>query len=324
MSLAIRFVSAAALAALTAFAAATPSRPGDGDKGPAELRAVTPDVRRTLEEAFADEKLMRLSTGDDGAANRFEILVTLAVPGNDGRRHSSHYLVARDGDEAAALVLSPRGSPFAYATTGLMAGFDPAEPGRLILSGTGAPHFRLALGEEGDNVDVQLSFDRDLTRPQFRLELAPLLRGALENAKRMDFDREKRIARFATGRSSILVVLAREGGTARFRVNGLVVKSRAGHALSLSNVRVGGKRSTILGVSKEDFLRLGLPTRVVEGEERPQVPLFVPPHFDDDEDSRRAIERVRGLFPRFSTGSTGAPGGSSDGHSAGDEPRDVR
>ena len=293
------------IAALAVCAAASPTE----HRTPAKAKQGSPptastEVQQTLAAAFADDKLLRLSMGGDGAGDRFEFLITLAIPGKDGRRHASRYLVARDGDEMAALVLSQRNSPFAYVTQGLMAGFDLAEPGTLILSGKGAPRFEFSLGEEGDNVDVELSFARNLERPQLRLELGPFLRAALENAKRMDFNADRRMARFATEKSSMLVVLSPEGEAARFGVSGVIMKTRPGLALSLSNVRVGGKRSAILGLKMNDFLRLGLPTRVAGNDDEPKVPLFVPPTFEKHAVERRAAEGLRELFPRISSDET--------------------
>lgn len=266
------------------------------DQPPAQLGKADEGVREVLK-GVLDRKILRLSTDPESVADRFEFLLTLIVPAKGGAAAASSYIVARDKDSVAALVLSPRGDPFAYATQGPMAGFDLTDPGRLMLYGTGAPKFVLTLGEEKDNLDLEFSFLRNAEAPEVLVDLEALVRGALENAERATYDRKRKRVHLATRKADILIALPLKEDEKEFGISDLVVKSKAGLVLAMSDIRTGGERSAILGREKAAFERLGLPTRTVGEKEAPRVPLFVPTGFGRRGKEQEAIKRLRTLFP---------------------------
>lgn len=299
------------LAAFTVARAAEPV-PGRADAaGPVGEDA---EAREVLDRLL-ESKALRLSTGKDSASDRFELALTLRLPAKDGRTYGSRYVVARDKDAVAALVLSLRGEPFAYATAGLLAGFDVTDPGSLVLCDEGAPKFVLSLNEDKENLDLELSFRKSAEAPEVTFDPEALLRGARKKATRVSYDREERLIRLETPKTVVVLALSPAEQGQGFGLRALTVKSKAGLSLSLA-VRTGGERSAILGFDRAAFERLGLPARTLGGKDVPKISLLVPPTFGNSEKERRAIDRVRELFtkPRDpSPGRPGAPGGEGGG-----------
>ena len=288
-------VAATSLALLSQpAAAAEPSA-----KGVIPERTDLDAVAREAVQKLLNGKVLHFSNEDDGG-DRFEFLLTLALPAKKGGRYASHYLIARDKESVAVVILSPKADPFAYVTGGFMAGFDPTDPGSLVIYPEGNPTLKIMADPTNGNFETELSFSRNAEKPVVLVDLDSVLQTALVKIERASYDLRRKALHLTTKSSELLAVFPDDEQDRTTPVRSLVVKSRAGVLIAVSNVRVGGERSPLFGHDRAAFERLGVPTRVLGEREAPTVPLFVPPSFGSDERERRGIERVRTLFPDVS------------------------
>ena len=241
---------------------------------------------------------LAFSTGAAGP-ERYEFMLTMVAPLKDGGEAVSNYAVARDGDEVAVLVLSSAGAPYAYATNGLLVGFDPTEPGRLLVYGDGgAPSVWLGVDAASKKFRSELSYRSKVQSAAVDVDVQPVLAAAIANLELATFDPRRRVVKLSTRNSIVGVFLPPDGedAAADAPLRGLIPRSKGGPGVALSNVRTR-ERSSILGRARVEFERLGIPVRVADDKAPPKFPLFVPPAFGRNDKEKQGIERMIKVFP---------------------------
>jgi hypothetical protein len=238
-----------------------------------------------------------LSTGKESAAERFSFTLTMFVTAG-GATHRNTYIVARDKEETAVVCLSEEGYPFAFLKDGLFVALDRKEPGRLVLSTTGAPRVVLSMtGQNAESLDFGISFVRSLDAPEVRLDIEKLVRGALDKATRAAHDEKTRSVRLETERSEAIFRISSPDNKGELPIAEMTLRNKKGFGVTVTSIRVGGDRAAILSVAKDAFERLRLPMHVAGEKEVLRLPLFAPPQFAADRVEREAAEKVRTLFP---------------------------
>jgi hypothetical protein len=270
--------------------------PADGATNQSHRDDVGPGAREAIKNVLADGKLLRLTMGDDGAADCFRFMVTLVLKTNGNATVPTNYVVARDHHQMAAVVLSGRGDPYAYLTKGFMAGFDPMEPGQLLVNTDGNPRFVFELGKEND-LDVELSFLHSIKQPELRIDLNEILRGAIANAGRADYDPQRRIVRMATESSSMLVALPPATAQGQFGIERLELHSRTGAIVVFPGITLGAPPPQIFNIDKGAFEAAGLKTREATQTEPGNVSLLVPRAFGTHPQESLAITRMKAMLP---------------------------
>ena len=178
-----------------------------------------------------------------------------------------------------------------------MAGFDPTRPGLLVLYTQGNPTLEIAADPKHGSLVTELSFRRKVGKPEVLVDLDSVLQTAVAKVEKVSYDLRRKSLRLTTENSELFIVFPDPAQEEVAPVRSLVVKSKSGAVIAISNIRVGGERSSALGHDKAEFDKLGVPTRVLGEKEAPTVPLFVPPTFGRDQREQQGIEKVRTLFP---------------------------
>ena len=263
--------------------------------GPTE---VEPRAKALLDQLLTDESL---SLGGD---ERFAFRLTMTVPVKGGSTHSSTFLVARDKDALAMLVVAADGSPYAFATNELFAGFSPTVPGRLIVCTRGAPTITLGGDEADGDFDVELSFSGKAEQAKVAVDLRSVIRTAAAKLLEARYDEKANALHLTTPNGDIWLPLVDERERDPFPIAGLIVRNRKGFSISVSNLTRQPRWPELLSISKAGIEKLGLPMHVLGEKEAPLVPLFVPPAFGRTEKERQASDRFRTLFPSLAAPAT--------------------
>ena len=256
--------------------------------GPTE---VEPRAKALLDQLLLDESLSL--RGDE----RFAFRLTMTVPVKGGSTHSSTFLVARDKDALAMLVVAPDGSPYAFATNELFAGFSPTAPGRLIVCTRGAPAITLAGDEADGHFNIDLSFSGKAEQARVAVDLRSVIRTAAAKLLEARYDEKSNALHLTTPNGDIWLPLVDEREREPFPITGLIVRNRKGFSISVSDLTRQPRWPELLSIRKAGIEGLGLPMHVLGEKEAPLVPLFVPSAFRRTEKERRASDRFRTLFP---------------------------
>jgi hypothetical protein len=266
----------------------------------------TTDAARAELNRLLQNKRLTLSMGADSFADRFEFVFAWMTPPRDGSPRGGQYWIARDKREMAAGVYAVDGSPFAYATNGLLAALDPRRLDQITVIESGTPHFVFDAGSAGVGLDSELAFLHGINDPSLRVDLASLINSAIEKAVDADFDARQRTLRLNTKKAVIAVTLAGVHDASAFPVERFSVASKAGLVVVLSNIRAGGNRPAIMGLHKEDFVRTGLAIAQPSAGPPSKLALTVPLGFGATQSEQLSIGRLRKAIPALPMVPTGA------------------
>ena len=248
-----------------------------------------------LKEARARGPLL-FSNAPDGGPDRFELLLTIVLPFKGGGTLATNYVVARDKDDVAVLVLSASGAPYAYVTKGLFAGFDQADLGTLVLHDRGAPSLSVGVEPASNQFVLDLSYKAKAERADVRLDFDSVILAAAAKVERATLDDARHLIKVSTAKSVVGVFLPTDESVTGAPLRGLVMKSENGLAVAVSNIRTTD-RSAILGLDKAAFEKLGIPTRFAADGRAAVVPLVVPAGFGSNEKEKEGIKRLVALLP---------------------------
>ena len=123
-----------------------------------------------------------------------------------------------------------------------------------------------------------------------------VLQAALSKLELATFDPRRKLLKLSTEKSITGVFLPLDDGQPDAPLRGIVIRSKGGPAIALSNIRLK-ERSSILGLDKAAFEKLGLPLRLADDNDPPKFPLLVPPAFGEHEKEKLGVERLIKLFP---------------------------
>jgi hypothetical protein len=241
-----------------------------------------------------DRGKLELSTRPTSAAERFHFVCKV----QSGPTTRSFYVV-RDGDRVA-LVAWPGDAeggapPSLYSTNGLTVAVDPDEPGGLILLEGGQPEVTVTADATGLVMEFGASSNQAAPAPVL-LDVAPILKRALEKSRRSNYDPRRGVAQVDTGRSVVTVLVPTD--PAKQTVLGFeeLVLGGQGLGVGIKIPRSAEPTRDYLSVTAADVRKLGVPVRT-PGKEFDVKRLWLSP-VDLRRDARlaAAAEKLQSLF----------------------------
>lgn len=227
----------------------------------------------------------------------FKVAFTRTVAAGSGQttnRVTSILSVVVDQPRAAILVSTTNGLPYCFLADGFYAGFDPEQPGRLLVQSGGHALFRFSY--HGDNkIEVGLAFAPEIELPHSDIDLN--LAGAFQVIS-------SRANMIYTDKTTKAVMLTLDGG-AVFAMNMLppenpnpfgvarIKLENSRSAVEIGDIALGKPGNVLLKINEEALRLSGVPCRNARKEEMKHLPLLVSPDFPRNEAERKAAERLR-------------------------------
>jgi hypothetical protein len=265
---------------------------------PVESKVLTnePEAVETLKKLLADGHL-RLSS-DDRLAQHFHALVRIGFPSPDGtKKHGTTYLIHRDAERVAVLVLSDTALPYCYMTNGLAATFDPTQRGRVLAREQGNPTFVLSSDPAGTRFVCDVSYDTRAESASVVLDFSSLLAAPLANAKGVRLDRQAHSIEVSTEHAILSVELPEGDDRHGFPIKALAISGQGGDSLAAGPIGTeSAPAAHILGITKEQIERAGLKVKTAGAEEAARFEAIVPADFGKDRNEKQAAQRLMGMF----------------------------
>jgi hypothetical protein len=268
--------------------AAPATRGSGGDKGGDGWEAVR---------ALTDNPALHLST-EDRLTKHFHALVRIAFKTREGTRGTS-YLVQRDDERAAVLILSDQGLPFCYMTDGFLAIFNPDKAGQLLVYEGGSPSFTLASDREDGTASCELTFDSKAESARVTLDIAAILRACLKKARAVTLEASNGEIELKTERSLVSIEQAPQHNPHGFPLTGITIVGTAGDSVAAGPIGLDSQPAArLFGIDRRAVEQLDINCRQLSAEDAARLEVIVPPRFGRDAREKAAAERFMKLYAR--------------------------
>jgi hypothetical protein len=259
----------------------------DGGSDPKAVAAVTNLLR---------EGNLRLSS-DDRLTRHFRAMVRVGFKTRDGKTQGTTYLLHREEDRVAILLLSEEGLAYCLMTNGLVAAFDPAQPGRLLVHQGGNPSFSLGSDVLGARSLCDISYDTRAARASAMLDFSSLLSASLQKTTRARWDEKTRSAELKTDHAVVSVELSPLGDSHVFPIKNLTMLGTRGDSLAAGSISIEPRSAAkVLGVDKAKITAAGLQVKTVGTEEAARFQTTIPLDFGKNAREKAAAQQFLNLF----------------------------
>lgn len=249
-----------------------------------------PSSRATFVRSTLEGMKLRLTNSKDSAAERFSFVVEVFVARGGRRVKQYDVYVCRDGDKSAALVRYPDGLPYAYFSEGFAVICDTAGK-RLMFSDGGHLRFRFERREQIFCFEIafvdQIEDAGIVVDPVSVADTADGTRGAT-------FDAMTRTLHITTENTQIEMQLSSASDPA-YELRQISI-CRDTLTIALKNVcTAAAPAPDILGISRADFEKLGLP--LVRNTQKPKKLSPFPPAMSPlDAERREVVMKFASVF----------------------------
>jgi len=196
------------------------------------------------------------------------------------------------------LVTTSSGEPYAYMANDLFVAFaDASKPGQLTYIEGGAPVLMLGGELNKEAISFRLLYDRRFLKPDVTLNVLPFVNpSAVRRAPR--YDDASRAASWTTAKGSqVMLRFSDSRDDNKFGLNNVYLKSESA-TISLSGISIDQPPLHELPTLKlKHFMSLGI--TLVPAEPAVTLPTLVRSDFLETEQEKRAVVRLKTLFPHI-------------------------
>src|SRR5688500_15930842 len=172
----------------------------DSSKPQKSWSPIDPTAQAALEGLLGSHWLYLKS--DDRLIRIFHALVRIGFKTRDGRTNGTSYIVHRNDERVVVIALSEQGLPFCYMSNDLLVAFDPRIRGRLLVRERGNPSFVLGADSRATGLRCEVSYETRAKSPYVMLDIAGILRSAVENLTTASRSSNEGSIDFATSRAT--------------------------------------------------------------------------------------------------------------------------
>jgi hypothetical protein len=227
---------------------------------------------------YAEDSNLRLSS-DDRLTPHFHAMVRTAYQATPRQVAGTIYIVHRDGDRIAILLLSLAGFPYAFMTNGLLVVMDEEVPGRLLFHEGGNPSFVVKAGEASDRTICDISYGNRIEKPHLLLDLQSIL-AATQNQAISSKVLSAQGLEVKTKRGAASIETATGDSPYRFPIASIALTGSDGDSLAIGPIGTAHRpAANVLGVSLEDVRSLNVPLKQIGNDEAPKFSMSVPEGF---------------------------------------------
>jgi hypothetical protein len=245
---------------------------------------------------LAEDHALCLSS-DDRLAKRFHALIRIAFHARDGVR-ATGYLVQRDDQRVAVLMLSDDGLPFCYMSNGFLAAFNADKPGHLLVHEGGSPSCTLNCDVDTGRGSCNVGYASNGGPPRVLLDFPAILSACSKLAHDATLDRDKGEIVLKTRQATVSIELAPAQDAHGFPIKLLTMLGVARDSLAVGPIGLESEPAVnLMGIDRGVVDGLEIPYRRLTGEQASRLDVIVPPRFGTNQLEKQAAQRLMTLFP---------------------------
>lgn len=241
--------------------------------------------------AFLQANALCLSSDAHSAASQFEVHLRWSGRQIDEATPNYECIVARDGDRATIVVLSPSGLPYCYMTNGLLVLMT--ANGKAMALTTGSPSIRFKRIAEEDRFEATAWFSKDSSATSIDIDLGSIIQGLTQKAIHTEVTADGRTIRLKTNRADAVIGL-RESESG-FPLSSLSVQSNTGAFAIVSEILVNGT-AAMPRLTLQNVRNAGIDVQERVPTELKDIVLTVPDNFASDAAMQRCAWRLASLL----------------------------